>query len=172
MKLGEKDKAIEMMEKLSDLMRFALRENNTQEITLEKELALLELYLDIQKTRFEDKLMVTFDVPKELLAASVPSMMLQPIVENSIKYAVEKSSAGSTIHIRARQISDMLELTVKDRSKELSQSTDIQKGIGLNNTEERLERLYEKQHHFNIRLYDEEEYRGSVVTIQIPLHYA
>ena|GEM_PF-808375 len=172
MKLGEKDKAIEMMEKLSDLMRFALRENNTQEITLEKELALLELYLDIQKTRFEDKLMVTFDVPKELLAASVPSMMLQPIVENSIKYAVEKSSAGSTIHIRARRISDMLELTVKDRSKELSHSTDIQKGIGLNNTEERLERLYEKQHHFNIRLYDEEEYRGSVVTIQIPLHYA
>jgi LytS/YehU family sensor histidine kinase len=172
MKLGEKDKAIEMMEKLSDLMRFALRENNTQEITLEKELALLELYLDIQKTRFEDKLMVTFDVPQELLAASVPSMMLQPIVENSIKYAVEKSSAGSTIHIRARKISDMLELTVKDRSKEPSQVTDIQKGIGLNNTEERLERLYEKQHHFNIRLYDEEEYGGSLVTIQIPLHYA
>jgi two-component system, LytTR family, sensor kinase len=99
MKLGEKQKAIEMMEKLSDLMRFALKENSTQEITLEKELSLLNLYLDIQKVRFEEKLKINIEVPEDVRQAYVPSMILQPIVENSIKYAVEKSSSESLITV-------------------------------------------------------------------------
>ena len=172
MKMEQKDKAIEMMEKLSDLMRFALRENTSQEITLEKELELLELYLDIQKIRFEEKLTVAFDVPDDLLAACVPSMILQPIVENSIKYAVEKSSFGSTILIKARKDSGKLVLTVRDEVKEIVRETIIYKGIGLNNTEERLANLYTNQHQLEIKPYQENGFNGLNVTIQIPLHYA
>lgn len=172
MKIGEKNKAIQMMEKLSDLMRFALRENNAQEIILEKEVALLELYLDIQKVRFGEKLTVILDVPKNLRTAYVPSMILQPIVENSIKYAVEKSSTGSTLFIKASKKMDQLVLTVKDKVEEQVQKTIIQKGIGLNNTEERLEKLYANQHHMGIQFYTENGYHGLQITIQIPLRYA
>lgn len=172
MKMGEKEKAVEMMEKLSDLMRFALREDTTQEITLEKELSVLKLYLDIQRIRFEDKLQVEFDVPKHLLTCLVPSMILQPVVENSIKYAVEKSSSACTIHIKAEDKGANLILTIKDGVKEPLVTTTINKGIGLSNTEERLERLYSTGQHLKMQQYNENGLTGVQVNIQIPLHYA
>jgi LytS/YehU family sensor histidine kinase len=99
-------------------------------------------------------------------------MILQPIVENSIKYAVEKSSAGSTILIKARKDSGKLVLTVRDKVKEMVRETIIYKGIGLNNTEERLAKLYTNQHQLDIKPYQENGFNGLNVTIQIPLHYA
>lgn len=172
MKMNEKGKAIAMMEKLSDLMRFAIRENNSQEITLQKELHLLNLYLDIQKIRFEEKLKVEINICDDLMQAYTPSMILQPIVENSIKYAVEKTSAESTISIHAEKRDESLIICVKDQVKELTQEGVLQKGIGLGNTEERLEKLYGRQQQLQIRSYSHGEFKGMQVTIKIPLRYA
>jgi two-component system, LytTR family, sensor kinase len=172
MKLDEKKKAINMMEKLSDLMRFALKENSTQEITLEKELSLLNLYLDIQKIRFEEKLNVKLEVAEDLLQAFVPSMILQPIVENSIKYAVEKSSSESTISVSAAKENNILIICIEDKVKEHKDEPVLQKGIGLSNTEERLEKLYGKQQQIKFKHLSRDGYNGFQVTIKIPLRYA
>ncbi|HVK96200.1 MAG TPA: histidine kinase, partial [Flavisolibacter sp.] len=172
MKMDEKERAAEMMEKLSDLMRFALREDTSQEITLEKELSVLKLYLDIQRVRFEDKLRVEFDVPRHLLKSLVPSMILQPVVENSIKYAVERSSSSCTIYIRAEDEKENLILIIKDQVKEPLVTSIINKGIGLSNTEERLEKLYSTGKQFKMQPYNENGFSGVQVNIQIPLHHA
>jgi LytS/YehU family sensor histidine kinase len=172
MKMGEMKKAVEMMEKLSDLMRFALKENTSQEITLEREIDLLTLYLDIQKVRFEDKLNVTINIASNLYSAFVPSMILQPLVENSIKYAVEKSSGLSHIYIKAGTNGKSLYLTVKDEVAEPFIEKPIHKGIGLNNTEERLQKLYSIHQSLDIQHYNQDGYTGVNVTIKIPLKYA
>lgn len=172
MKLDEKKKAIEMMGKLSDLMRFALKENSTQEITLEKELSLLKLYLDIQKVRFEEKLNVNIEVAEDLSQAYVPSMILQPIVENSIKYAVEKSSSDSTISLCAGKENDSLIICIEDKVKEHKHEPVLHKGIGLSNTEERLEKLYGQQQQLKFHHFSRDGYNGFRVTIKIPLRYA
>ncbi len=172
MKIGEKKKSIEIMEKLSDLMRFSLKENSNIEITLEKELHLLQLYLDIQKVRFEDKLRAAFHTDVKLNEALVPSMILQPLVENSIKYAVERSSSPSVISISAYQEDHYLVLSVEDSTMEEVVKNIISKGIGLTNTEERLKTMYGKQQQFEFRRVDLDGLQGWKVTIKIPLHYA
>lgn len=171
MKLGEKEKSIEMMEKLSDLLRYSLREISNVEITLEKELGLLQLYLDIQKIRFEDKLRVLFDVPPDLQRALVPSMIFQPIVENSIKYAVEKTSSKSTIEIKIFRENEVLCLVVEDKVLDAKSNNTINKGIGLTNTEERLRTLYGHQQKLEFSDSSSDGYCGLKVTIKIPLNY-
>lgn len=146
MKTGIIEKAVEMMEKLSDLMRFALRENTSQEVTLEKELQLLQLFIDIQKIRFEDKLLVIYDVAEDVVPALVPSMLLQPLIENAVKYAVESSVHKTTITITARQQDADLLVCIKDEGDSSNSLFEIKKGIGLTNTEERLQQLYGNRH--------------------------
>lgn len=171
MKMGEKEKSIEIMEKLSDLMRFSIRENANVEITLEKELHLLQLYLDIQKVRFEDKLQVAFHSDSKLNQALVPSMILQPIVENSIKHAVELSSADTLITIITYRENSSVVLAVEDSTTETAAKNVIAKGIGFTNTEERLVTMYGKQQRFEFTQVNANGLHGWKVTIKIPLHY-
>jgi sensor histidine kinase YesM len=171
MKLGEKEKSIEMMEKLSELLRYSLREISNVEITLEKEIELLQLYLDIQKIRFEDKLRVSLDIPPDLHKAAVPSMIFQPIVENSIKYAVEKTSSRSTIEIKAFRQNEVLCLVVEDKVLDGKSNNIINKGIGLTNTEERLRTLYGHQQKLEFGYSNGDGHSGLKVTIKIPLNY-
>ena len=166
MKLGEKTKAIEMMERLSELMRFALRDSKEQEIPLHKEIYLVELYLGIQKIRFEDKLIVKLDIEDAVRNAWVPAMILQPLIENSIKYAVEPATEHCLIAISAKKNSSFLYISIQDDGLSTSPAT-LQKGIGLRNTEERLEQLYGTDHSFEIH-----PEKGFKVKIKIPIRYA
>ena len=172
MKTGFIEKAVEMMEKLSDLMRFALRENTSQEVTLEKELQLLQLYIDIQKIRFEDKLLVIYNVAKDVVKALVPSMLLQPFMENAIKYAVENSAHETKITITAKKLDEDLLVCIKDERISSTSLLEIKKGIGINNTEERLKQLYGRNHHFELKPFKNHTNNGLEVIIKIPLHYA
>jgi sensor histidine kinase YesM len=147
-------------------MRFALRDGHEQEIPLHREIHLVELYLGIQKIRFEEKLSTSFDIDKSVVNAMLPAMILQPLVENAIKYAVEPATAKRTITIRARKKNSHLMLSVQDDGTEAGPAG-MQKGIGLRNTEERLERLYGMNHTFEIR-----QSEGFEVSIAIPLRYA
>lgn len=172
MKIGLTNKAVSMMEKLSDLMRFALRENIQQEVPLQKELELLQLYVDIQKIRFEDKLVVEYQIEEHLEKAFVPTMMLQPIIENAIKYAVETSEGETKITIAANKRDDKLFLSIKDESSSSFNFNEIKKGIGISNTEERLQQLYGQQQHFELKPFKHKDLKGLEVVIEIPLHYA
>ena len=169
MKLGEKQKSIRMMEKLSDLMRFYLKENSAEEMTLKDELSLLKLYVDIQNVRFDEKLKVAFETDQTLDNVLVPSMILQPLVENAIKYSVERCSTPSWIIIGAGKTNHQLVLWVKDRNSEKPLPMTITKGIGLTNISERLATMYGNQQQFNIAFFEDKQCRGLDVTLKIPL---
>ena len=171
-KMGEKEKAAEMLEKLSDLMRIALREVEEQKVPLAKEIETLQLYVDIQKTRFQDKMQVEYLMDETTRLALVPSMILQPLVENSIKYAVERSTSASLITIQATNAEEKLTLSIKDVCSTGARTEKIKKGTGLMNSEERLFKLYGSESAFSIQPYTSLDSSGMEVTITIPLQYA
>lgn len=171
-KMGEKEKAASMLEQLSDLMRVALREADEQKVTLEKEIETLQLYVAIQKTRFEDKMDVLYSIDDDTRAAYVPSMILQPIVENSIKYAVERSTSNSMITVEATRLDASLTLKIKDVCNNRGPNIEIKKGTGLLNSEERVRKLYGAAGSLSIGPYQNDDNEGMEVTITIPLQYA
>ena len=138
--LGAADRMIAL---LGDLLRSSLQ-ISTQEIPLKDELDLLRKYLDIEQLRFRDRLTVTYDIPEETLDARVPSLLLQPLVENALDHGIAPSSGRGRLDIRARREGAHLFLEVADDGVGLKEDalTAIQKGIGVSNTRSRLQMLY------------------------------
>jgi two-component system LytT family sensor kinase len=136
--------ADEMISRLGDLLRATLASSPRQEVTLEEELRLLDLYLSVMRARFDERLVVSLDVDPATRAALVPQLLLQPLVENAIRHGTDPASATATIDVRARRDGEALVLEVRDHGLGLApdQGETVGKGIGLTNTVERLERLY------------------------------
>jgi two-component system, LytTR family, sensor kinase len=136
--------ADQMLSRLSDLLRMALDQRGHQEITLKDELEFLQKYLEIEQARFGDRLTVEFSIDPETLDAQVPNLILQPLVENSIRHAVAVRIEPGHIAVRARRAGDMLELAVRDNGPGMppGRLAGSQSGVGLANTRLRLERLY------------------------------
>jgi sensor histidine kinase YesM len=160
--------ADDMIAKLSDLLRISLYNVGVQEIPLNQELDFLSKYLEIEQTRFRDRLTVVFDVQPETLDALVPNLVLQPLVENAIKHGIGPRAAPGQIQIRSRRLGSMLELEIKDNGVGLSAArlTDFNRGIGLGNTRSRLQHLYGSSHRFEFR---QPPGGGLSVLIAIPL---
>jgi LytS/YehU family sensor histidine kinase len=133
-----------MLIRLSDLLRITLEHLGQQEVALEAELGALSKYLEIEQTRFADRLVVRFDVHPETLDTRVPSLLLQPLVENAIKYGVARRAGRGHIDISARRDGDKLVLEVRDDGVGLSEDalTALQKGIGVSTTRARLQHLF------------------------------
>ena len=129
---------------LSDLLRMTLENLGRHEINLKGELEFLSKYLKIEQTRFADRLTVSFDIHTETLDAGVPTLILQPLVENAIKHGVAKKSGPGHIRISARRDGDKLWMEVRDDGVGLSQEghRSIHTGIGVSTTRERLLRLF------------------------------
>jgi two-component system, LytTR family, sensor kinase len=143
------EEADRMLIRLSDLLRRALDSSGTQEVTLRKELEFLRNYLEIEQTRFGDRLEVQFNAPPETLNALVPNLLLQPLVENAIKHGIEPHARVGRIEVVAERINDALVLTVRDNGGGLGQGKGGT-GIGLTNTRARLEQLYGTEHRFRV----------------------
>jgi len=136
--------ADQMLARLSDLLRMALDQPGVQEVPLKDELDFLEKYLEIEQARFGSRLSVRFDVDPETLDACVPNLLLQPLVENSIRHAVAVRVEGGSIEVTARRMGDRLQLQVRDNGPGLPKGR-LQgsgTGVGLANTRSRLEHLY------------------------------
>jgi signal transduction histidine kinase len=159
--------ADQMLAKLSDLLRMALDQRGGQEVSLKDELEFLQKYLEIEQARFGDRLTVAFDIAPETLDAQVPNLLLQPLVENSIRHAVAVRIEPGRIDIRSRQLGESLELVVSDNGPGMppSRVTSAGKGVGLANTRSRLERLYGANHQL---LFGEPPGGGLMVTVMIP----
>ena len=159
--------ADQMLAKLSDLLRMALDQRGGQEVTLKDELEFLQKYLEIEQARFGERLSVSFDIAPETLDAQVPNLLLQPLVENSIRHAVAVRIEPGHIEIRARQLAETLELVVRDNGPGMppARLTSPGKGVGLANTRSRLERLYGANHQL---LFSEPPGGGVMVTVTIP----
>ena len=162
------DAADSMIARLSDLLRISLQTVGVQEVTLKEELDFLSKYLEIEQTRFRDRLTVVFDVAPDTFDALVPNLILQPLVENAIKHGIGPRPAPGTITIGARRLGAVLELVVQDNGVGLSAArlSDFNRGIGLSNTRSRLEHLYGSVHRFEFRQPAE---GGLLVLIAIPL---
>ena len=136
------DAAADMIAGLSELLRHALKTSDPQEVVLGEELEILEKYLEIEKARFAERLRVTVDVAKELRGMRVPSLILQPIVENAVKHGIAQSVRGGTITIHAERRNGSLRLSVYNDGPGFPGGWEKRGGIGLDNVRERLASLY------------------------------
>ncbi len=128
--------------RLSDLLRLTLEHAGEQVVSLQKELELLEQYLEIQRTRFQDRLTVRMDIDPETLDARVPCLILQPLVENAVRHGIAPLSRPGRIEIRAHRQNGTLRLEVCDDGVGLKAEGESHQGIGLGNTRARLAQLY------------------------------
>lgn len=136
---GKAERAETMIQTISSFYRHSLADDPTGDVALADEFELQRQYLAIEAVRFPDRLRVTFDFPRELADARVPGMILQPLVENSVKYAVAPHKAPVTIRIAAREDYGRLAITVEDDGPGASQACEQGFGIGLANVRDRLQ---------------------------------
>ncbi len=155
---------------LGELLRFSLGRAGEQEVTLERELDLLGRYVDIQMVRFPDRLRVDVEVAPETLVALVPSLVLQPLVENAIEHGIAPRAAGGRVEVRVERYGDTLRLTVRDDgvgSGGPPRRDPGGTGVGLANTRARLQHLYGGRHEMRAAPL---ETGGYQVVIDIPFH--
>ena len=133
-----RDEAEQMILSLSNFYRTSLTGDPLDDVSLEEEVHLQKLYLDIESVRFPDRLSTSIQIPHRLLGACVPGLILQPLVENAIKYGVSRTSSPVTITIAAREEEGMLHLSVTDNGDKPPSGADAGSGIGLANVRDRL----------------------------------
>ncbi len=138
---GKTQAAEKMIHMISTFYRRSLADDPTSDVTLGEEITLQRLYLDIESVRFPLRLVANYDIPEDLENALIPGMILQPLIENSVKHAVAPSSGQVTITLSAREEYGRLLVTVSDNGTSSADREDIRPGfgIGLNNVHERLE---------------------------------
>ncbi|HEY3202975.1 MAG TPA: histidine kinase [Thermoanaerobaculia bacterium] len=155
--------------RLADLLRLSLQNEGSDLIPLRKEVELLSVYLEIQRTRFQDRLTVRLDMEPGIAEALVPNLILQPLVENAIKHGIAARPGAGRIEIRARREGqDRLGILIRDDGP--GPSGEAQRfqteGVGLRNTRDRLVLLYSDDHVFEFRGLPE---RGCEVALTVPL---
>lgn len=167
------ESADRVLTRLGDLLRMSLQHSGRQEVVLRQELEFVERYLEIQQTRFQDRLRVRLDADPETLDALVPTLVLQPLVENAVRHAIEPRAAAGRLEIRARRENGRLMLQVADDGPGIGGPTPLDvaavpgtgSGIGLANTRARLEQLYGAAHRFSLANGAD---GGLVVTLELP----
>ena len=157
-----------MLVELSELLRASLDSASAHEVTLRRELEFVERYLSIERVRFSDRLEFSLDVDESLREARVPNLLLQPLVENSIRHGISKKERGGRIELSARRERGTLRLTVRDDGPGISVAPRVG-GVGLANTAARLEQLYGAAHTFVVSNAPE---GGATVEIVIPLRFS
>lgn len=167
-KFKENEQAHKMITQLGHFLRYSLDNDPALKISLQQEVDALMLYLDIEKTRFGDRLVLQFDIDDEAKRARVPSLLLQPLAENSIKYAIAVNENGGTIKLNASVQEDELLIELSDTGPgAVSNSPPPRKGrrVGLRNTLQRLKTLYNDAYTFDINLHPS---GGLQINIRIP----
>ncbi len=158
-----------MLTKLSSFLRYTLVNQPTQRVTLDQELHALGLYLDIEKVRFQERLALEFDVSEEARNALIPSLLLQPLIENAIKYAIAPAIDGGVIKVSADVDEGRLKVALIDTGPGMEDFTNIVSksgsGVGIANTKERLMQIYGDSHEITLRNMDP---TGLGIFIEVP----
>ena len=173
------ERALETLMRLTALLRGVLRRSDGEFATLGEEIELIESYLDIERTRFEDRLRVTIDAPREMRNHRIPTLLIQPLVENAIKHGISPTRAGGEVVISARiapgagvttLAGDKLWISVRDTGLGASEQSLIagrNRGVGLSNVERRLKAHYGDQASFSFRSAPGE---GTTVELSLPVN--
>jgi len=162
------DCAEQILTQLSDMLRISLDKVGVQEVSLKQELEFLKKYLEIEQSRFRERLRVEMQIDPQALDACVPNMILQPLVENAVRYGVAPRARGGRISIHAARTNGMLHVTVSDDGRGLAEGLEklaTKSGVGLSNTQARLECLYGAAHRFEL---ESTPGRGLTVRLAIP----
>jgi two-component system, LytTR family, sensor kinase len=164
---NDADAANRVLVRLSELLRLTLDHVGKHEVPLREELEFLQMYLEIEQTRFQDRLSVRTEIDPAALDALVPTLILQPLVENALRHGIAPYAKPGVIEVRAQKKGVRLELQVRDSGPGLRnfESAIAVSGIGLTNTRARLEQLYRDQH--SLDLADATE-GGLRVTVSLP----
>jgi two-component sensor histidine kinase len=158
--------AVRMIAGLGELLRHTLREDDGQEVPLSRELELTFRYLDIEQARFGDRLQVELQIAPETADAHVPSLLLQPLVENAVRHGVESNTGSGLVVVRVYRDGDALCLDVQD-SGNGPRDEHMGSGIGLSTTRARLEQLYGRDHKLELEL---AATGGALASVRIPFH--
>jgi two-component system, LytTR family, sensor kinase len=165
--LKQTERANAMLARLSSFLRYTLANEPTAKVTLAQEVETLKLYLEIEKMRFEDRLRPHFKIESETIGARLPSLLLQPLIENAIKYAVTPAENGADIWMTATREGQAIRIEVADNGNgegtEFAASPST--GVGLANIRDRLSQAYGAAHRFETRQNDR---GGFSVIIEIP----
>jgi signal transduction histidine kinase len=157
--------ATRVVTRLGDLLRLTLSRATTPQVSFRRELEILTLYLEIERTRFQDRLEIAYDVQPATLGALVPDLILQPLVENAIRHGVSPNAGTGRIEVRSRRDGDWLNVEIRDNGAGLARGPVGPDGIGLTTTRARLERLYGDQQELTLANLPE---AGCVARIRIP----
>lgn len=159
-----------MIARLSDFLRMTLKNSETHHVTLEEELVFLNTYLEIEKIRFRDRLMIDVEIEPEALAAKVPNLLLQPIVENAVRHGLANVSSTGHLRISAHRANGKVVIEVEDNGpgygNEAKPGKTVHQGVGLANTKARLEQFYGGD--FDFEITGKKDQSGTVVTIEVP----
>jgi two-component system LytT family sensor kinase len=159
-----------MITQLSELLRLTLRASRAHEIPLSEELEIARLYLDLMQKRFENRLRVTYSVDPSLNGSLVPQLILQPLLENSLRHGMKSGSSAMELSIGAHGENGSLILQVSDTGSglgEVDPSGVFGRGLGLSNIRDRLAHLYGDRQQFSI---SNRPSGGAEVTLRVPLH--
>jgi two-component system LytT family sensor kinase len=161
------DEAARMLSRVSDFLRLTLTAPVKDEVALADEIDYIRRYLDIERVRFGDRLRTELDIAADAWEASVPAFVLQPLIENAVRYAVAPREAGGSIVIEATRSGDLLRVSVADDGPGVREAGagDGAKKIGLANTRERLRQLYGGRGRLELT---EVSTGGTRATIEIP----
>ncbi|MFK8042710.1 sensor histidine kinase [Congregibacter sp.] len=166
---GRNEQATGMISALSEFLRYSLYTNSGEFVSVEDEVAAIKLYLEIEKIRFGDRLKVTIEISPDVQKQQIPSMLLQPLVENAIKYGVAKSEKGGTLNVDAYSDATHLCIDVIDSGAEMKAREAMgQPGVGLSNIRQRLEVCYAKDYDLSLHRLPEGGVRAGV---RVPLQY-
>jgi len=157
-----------MVNRLSNFLRYSLDNDPMQKVTLAQEVSALKLYLEIEQVRFDDRLRLEFEIEPAAEKVLIPSLILQPLVENAIKYAIAQSEEGGTIRLVARVFAQELLLELSDEGPgiaDVDHPRSADGGVGLTNTRDRLREMYGDEHNFRL---ENVAPHGLKVCIRIP----
>jgi sensor histidine kinase YesM len=166
--LKQTERANAMLSRLSSFLRYTLINEPTALVPLAQEVETLKLYLEIEKMRFEDRLRPRFEIDPQVEKAHLPSLLLQPLVENAIKYAVTPREEGADISITAQPAGENVRITVADTGPGFGADSGeevVSTGVGLANIRDRLSQAYGERHRFETRSTPS---GGFIVTIELP----
>jgi len=169
--LEDPPRANSMIARLGDFLRLTLEHSDEQMVTLKQEIEFLRCYLEIEQVRFADRLSVDFSIEPTTLSATVPHLILQPLVENAIQYGIAPHATAGWIRVEARRVDGLLRLEVKDSGPgiETSSSSVEKQGVGLSNVRARLKQNYGTEFRFEIVNVPE---GGLAVLLEMPFQQA
>src|SRR2546423_221387 len=167
--LEDPPKANSMIARLGDFLRLTVENSEQQLVTLKEETEFLRTYLEIEQVRFGDRLTVAFEIEPTTLSAAVPHLILQPVVENAIQYAIAPRATPGRIHIEAKCLDSLLRVAISDNGPGISSNaiSPAKKCVGLTNVRTRLQQIYGSDFRFELANGGN---GGLTVVIEIPFH--